>query len=71
VPGVGVEEALAAGEEYELLVAAPPALDAAAFAERFHVSLTPVGRVEALADGEPPGVHARVDLPGGYDHFSA
>jgi hypothetical protein len=26
--------------------------------------------VEALPSGERPGVHARVDLPGGHDHFS-
>ncbi|HEU4628159.1 MAG TPA: thiamine-phosphate kinase [Gemmatimonadaceae bacterium] len=66
VAGVRVEEALASGEEYELLVAAPARLDVAAFARAFGLPLTRVGRVEAGA----PGVAARVDLPHGHDHFS-
>jgi thiamine monophosphate kinase len=70
MPGVAVMDAMASGEEYELLVAAPPSLDLAAFAERFALPLTCIGHVEALATGEPPGVAARVDLPGGHDHFS-
>ena len=68
--GVELALALAGGEEYELLVAAPASLDAAAFAARFGVPITRVGGVVALAAGEPPGVHARVDLPGGHDHLS-
>jgi thiamine-monophosphate kinase len=68
--GVELAEALASGEEYELLLAAPAALDAVAFAMRFGVPITRIGRVAALAAGERPGVHARVDLPGGHDHLS-
>ena len=68
--GVELAGALASGEEYELLVAAPAALDAAAFSTRFGVPITRVGRVVALAAGERAGVRARVDLPGGHDHLS-
>ncbi|HEX6631369.1 MAG TPA: thiamine-phosphate kinase [Gemmatimonadaceae bacterium] len=67
VAGVSMEDALAGGEEYELLVAAPPVLDAAAFARTFGVALTRVGAVRAEG---APGVAARVDLPHGHDHFS-
>lgn len=70
VAGVELAEALASGEEYELLVAAPAALDAPAFAARFGVPITRIGRVAALAAAERPGVYARVDLPGGHDHLS-
>jgi len=70
VAGVELAQALAGGEEYELLVAAPDTLAVAAFDARFGVPLTRVGRVEALAAGERAGVHARVDLPGGHDHFA-
>lgn len=68
VDGVGVERALASGEEYELLVAAPVGLDTAAFERRFGVPLTAVGRVEGVHTGGL--VRARVDLPGGHDHYS-
>lgn len=67
MPGVDVRDALASGEEYELLVTAPPGLDVAAFRDAFGLPLTMVGTV--LPGGEP-GVEARVDLPGGHDHFS-
>lgn len=69
VEGVDSLEALASGEEYELLVSAPAGLDCASFARRFGVPLTAVGRVE----GEQAGgtVRARVDLPRGYDHYSS
>ena len=66
--GATLDDALAGGEEYELLVAAPASLDVAAFAARFGVPLTRVGYV---APAGAPGVTARVDLPGGHDHFSA
>ena len=65
-------EAALSGEEYELLCAAPAALDTAAFERAFGLSLTRVGRLEAGDPGvavEEGG--ARVDLAGGYDHFSA
>jgi thiamine-monophosphate kinase len=68
--GVSPLDALASGEEYELLVAAP-AIDTAAFERELGVPLTAIGKVER---GEP-GVHAlldgeRVALPRGFDHFS-
>lgn len=70
--GVGPRAAATGGEEYELACAIAGAVDVRAFADRFGVALTAVGRVEAgaarvvvLDRGE------RVDLPGGYDHFSA
>ena len=70
--GVSRADAAASGEEYELLVAAPPELDARAFAHRFALPLTRVGVVReamgtpvvAATDGG-----ARVELPRGYDHF--
>ena len=74
VDGVAVEAALASGEEYELLVAAP-ALDAPAFA-RAHagLALTAIGRVEA-AVGTDGDVRAERDgrpasLPRAHDHFA-
>lgn len=70
IDGCAVLDAIASGEEYELLVAAP-AIDAEAFEREFGVPLTAIGRVEsgapelrALLRGE------RVALPGGFDHFS-
>ena len=70
VAGSGVLDAVASGEEYELLVAAP-AIDTAAFEREFALTLTAVGRVER----GKPGVSAllageRVALAGGFDHFS-
>ncbi|HEY9425589.1 MAG TPA: thiamine-phosphate kinase [Gemmatimonadaceae bacterium] len=70
VEGVSPLDALASGEEYEVLVAAPT-IDTAAFERELGVPLTAIGKVER---GEP-GVHAwlageRVALPGGFDHFS-
>ncbi|HET7457884.1 MAG TPA: AIR synthase-related protein, partial [Gemmatimonadaceae bacterium] len=72
--GVSPVDAARSGEEYEIAVVLPPALAvAAAFAREFGVALTEVGRVVAAVGN--PGVvatagGARVDLPGGYDHFS-
>jgi thiamine-monophosphate kinase len=71
--GVEVSAALASGEEYELLVSAPP-LDAAAFAAAHGgLPLTRIGRVEP-ADGagdvraERAGRPAA--MPGAHDHFA-
>lgn len=68
--GVSVVDAARSGEEYELLVAAPPGAPLAGFERAFGVPLTRVGRVEpgaagvvAVASGE------RVASPGGYSHF--
>lgn len=72
VPGVDVGGALASGEEYELLVAAPT-LDTHAFASATGITLTAIGRVErasgsadvsAERDGRP------VRLPRSHDHFA-
>ena len=69
VRGVTAAEALASGEEYELLLSAPRSLDAGAFTRHTGVPLTAIGRVTA-ADADGAGVRARVDLPAGYDHLS-
>lgn len=74
--GATVEDALGGGEEYELALAAPAALDAAAFAARFGVPLTRVGEVHDGAGGagrvEVTGLDParRVELPAGHDHFT-
>lgn len=71
IAGASPEEAAKSGEEYELLVASPDALDVAAFARQFDIPLTDIGRVEhgdarvlATLGGE------RVAPGGGFDHFS-
>ncbi len=70
---VSLEDALAGGEEYELLLACPDALDAAAFEREFDLALTEIGDVSG--EGEP-GVEVtvdgrRVESAAGYDHFEA
>lgn len=67
VTGVAPADAVRSGEEYELLVTAPPDLDAAAFAREFGVELTRIGEVAA---GGGAGVSAAFDLPDGHDHLS-
>jgi thiamine-monophosphate kinase len=69
VPGVTMEQAVASGEEYELIVTAKD-LDAPAFADEFGLELTEVGRVVAgparvvlLQNGRP------IATPSGFDHF--
>ena len=78
VDGASERDALGSGEEYELALAGPAGLDAAARAVGLAVPLTRIGRVEAAPDGRA-GVELaaggkgapRVDLPGGHDHFSS
>lgn len=75
VAGVHARDALASGEEYELLVAAPTFHTSAFAAEHDGLALTAVGRVEALAAGEVPEVWAeeggrRVAFPQSHDHFA-
>ncbi len=73
VDGAALEDALVGGEEYELLCAAPPGLDVAAFAGTFGAPLTAVGRVDASGSAGPSVAldgGARVDLPAGHDHFT-
>jgi thiamine-monophosphate kinase len=68
-PGVPLEVAVASGEEYELVVTAP-GLDVDAFASRFDVPLTLIGRV---VDGSQGVVDVRgiaVANASGHDHFS-
>ena len=69
VPGVSGEQAVNAGEEYELIVTARN-IDTRAFSEEFGLDLTEIGRVvpgparvELLKNGQP------IAAPGGYDHF--
>ena len=69
--GVEVELALQSGEEYELLVTAPAAIDSEAFERRFGIPLTEIGVVHDGSAGK-----TNVDVSGvrvanavGYDHF--
>lgn len=67
--GVTPEQALSSGEEYELIVTAPSALDADGFRREFGIPLTEVGAVAA----GPAGVHvrgARVADVTGWNHLS-
>ena len=70
--GVTPKDAAASGEEYELVVSAPEAIDLEAFVAAFRIPLTPIARAIA---GDP-GVEVRrkgrrVANPGGHDHLSA
>jgi thiamine-monophosphate kinase len=69
VDGVAVEGALESGEEYELLVTSPRALDVAAFERRFALPLTEVGHVD-VGDAAVHVTGARVANAAGHDHFS-
>jgi thiamine-monophosphate kinase len=74
IHGASSRAAATSGEEYELVVAAPTAIDEHAFARAFGVPLTRIGTMSpAGVDG--PVVRLRshgifVDLPAGHDHFS-
>ena len=68
-PSASLSDALEGGDEYELAVTSPRPLDTEAFAGRFGLALTQIGRVVA----GPPTVDvrgARVADAKGYDHFS-
>lgn len=81
VAGIDVGAALASGEEYELLIAAP-GLDTQAFAAAHDgLSLTAVGRIER-ATGAPGAMNVTAEragrptalptaLPRAHDHFAA
>jgi len=72
VAGVSAAEAVASGEEYELVVAFPPdaAPDCVAFEHRFDIPLTRIG-VAAPVSAEPVRtIGARVDPARGHDHLS-
>lgn len=64
-------EAAASGEEYELIVAAPRTLDTDAFAQRFAIPLTAIGRAVAGASEVVLTLGGvRVAPAHGHDHFS-
>lgn len=73
IEGVAPGEAARSGEEYELLLTAPPDLETEIFRTRFGVPLARIGRVSAAGRGDALFLlhGARVDLGSGYDHFSA
>jgi thiamine-monophosphate kinase len=76
VAGASTLDALESGEEYELACAALGDLDVEACQRETGVRLTRVGVVESAGPDAPPGVElrgasgARVDPPGGHDHFT-
>jgi thiamine-monophosphate kinase len=69
--GTSPTEAAGSGEEYEIVVTAPPEIDTSRFTEEFGLDLTDIGRVVAgppqvmLLEG---GKH--ISAPTGFDHFS-
>jgi thiamine-monophosphate kinase len=68
--GVEVDDALASGEEYELLLTAPMDLDVAEFERRFALPLTCIGIV-APAASEPVVIRgAAAGKLHGHDHFA-
>lgn len=71
VAGVRARDALASGEEYELLVAAPQPLDVEAFAAAFGIPLTHVGRAADAHPGEAVVTDSGRRVAGGrgHDHF--
>jgi thiamine-monophosphate kinase len=77
--GVSLHDALASGEEYELVVAVSEKLDENEFRTRLGTELTQIGRVASDSSsgrGAERGTvnfrdrGRRVDPPAGYDHFS-
>ncbi len=73
-PGVDPLAAAASGEEYELLVALPPAFgegQARAFARRFRLPLTRIGACARGAGVRLTDRGVAVPPPAGYDHFAA
>jgi thiamine-monophosphate kinase len=69
-PGTEAEMALIGGEEFELLLALPTAVDLGReFEQAFDVPLTAVGRVESGAGVSLWREGREVDLPAGFSHF--
>lgn len=70
--GISWQSAVRGGEEYELVAVVRGDLDVDAFARAFGVPLTRIGVVRASEVGRVIATEdgARVDLPGGHDHFS-
>ena len=73
--GCDVRDATGGGEEYELVVASPHALDANDFARTFALPLSEIGRARQAATpvvtARRRGSKDRVDLGEGHDHFSS
>lgn len=70
--GTSSDDALASGEEYELLVTSPERLDTAGFRRAFDLDLTEIGEVRGdEADVVLTAGGRRVAPPAGYDHFTA
>lgn len=70
VPGVSPRDAAGSGEEYELVVTSPEAIDTATFASEFDLPLTEIGAVEAGTAVVRVFDHgAPVPTPAGYLHF--
>ena len=70
--GTTSDDALASGEEYELLVSSPGELDTAAFRREFDLELTEIGEAQGdEADVVLTAGGRRVAPPAGYDHFTA
>jgi len=73
IDGIEPHAALRSGEEYELLVTSPRELDSAAFAQRFSIPLTEIGRVTTRESETNVVLRQggnRVANPRGHDHFS-
>lgn len=71
-PGASADDALAGGEEYELLVAARAPFADDEFRALFDIPLTAIGRVAGAGTAGVTFTRAgrRVAAPPGYDHFS-
>jgi thiamine-monophosphate kinase len=70
VDGVTAEEGLSSGEEYELIVASPVALDTSVFEARFGIPVTPIGTAGREMPGTVSVIGARVANVASYDHLS-
>ncbi|HEY4304353.1 MAG TPA: thiamine-phosphate kinase [Gemmatimonadaceae bacterium] len=70
VAGVGPDDALVSGEEYELVVASPTRFDTNVFEHRFSIPLTEIGAASAMRAGDVRVIGARVAGASGHDHFS-
>lgn len=70
-PSTADDDALAGGEEYELLVAIPADADVAVeeFERRFSIPLTRIGAVEAGAGVRVERNGAAIEAPQGFIHF--
>lgn len=73
--GCTLADATRGGEEYELIVGSPHALDVDTFARTFALPLSEIGRAHPAEEGNVVARRgdggARVDLGLGHDHFSS